>query len=78
MKWPKLAKNLYMSIRSVGPLEGYSYREVSEMVEGRCMKCKGPVEIKNPEDVIMKNGMKAVKGTCPKCSTKVFRIVGKA
>jgi hypothetical protein len=48
------------------------------MAEGRCMKCKVSVEIKDPEDVIMKNGMKAIKGVCPKCSTKVFRIVGKA
>ena len=48
------------------------------MPTARCMKCKGPVEIKNPQDVVMKNGMAAVKGVCPKCGTKVFRIVGKA
>jgi len=48
------------------------------MVEARCMKCKKQVEVKNPENVVMKNGMKAVKGVCPACSTKVFRIVGKA
>jgi len=48
------------------------------MVEARCMKCKKQVEIKNPQNVVMKNGMKAVKGVCPHCGTKVFRIVGKA
>jgi len=48
------------------------------MAEARCMKCKKQVEIKNPEEVIMKNGMKAIKGICPDCGTKVFRIVGKA
>ncbi|HLD96874.1 MAG TPA: DUF5679 domain-containing protein [Candidatus Nanoarchaeia archaeon] len=48
------------------------------MVKGRCMKCKMEVEMKDPKEVIMKNGMKAMKGTCPKCATKVFRIVGKA
>ena len=48
------------------------------MPDGRCMKCKKNVPIKDPEDVIMKNGMNAVKGTCPECGTKVFRIVGKA
>ena len=52
--------------------------EVNKMAEGRCMKCKKSVEIKNPEDVVMKNGMKAIKGVCPVCGTKVFRIVGKA
>ena len=48
------------------------------MAEGRCMKCKKQVEIKNAEDVVMKNKMKAIKGECPDCGTKVFRIVGKA
>ncbi|MEK6823106.1 MAG: DUF5679 domain-containing protein [Nanoarchaeota archaeon] len=48
------------------------------MVKGRCMKCKMEVEMKNPKDTIMKNGMKAAKGECPKCGTKVFRIIGKA
>lgn len=48
------------------------------MAQGRCMKCKENVEIKNGEEIVMKNGMKAVKGECPKCGTKVFRIIGKA
>jgi DNA-directed RNA polymerase subunit RPC12/RpoP len=48
------------------------------MAEGRCMKCKKQVEIKNAKEVVMKNGMKAVKGECPYCGTKVFRILGKA
>ena len=48
------------------------------MVEARCMRCKKQVEIKNPEEVIMKNKMKAMKGVCPICGTKVFRIIGKA
>jgi len=51
---------------------------MTNMAEGRCMKCKAQVEIKNPEDAVMKNGMKAVKGVCPTCGTKVFRILGKA
>lgn len=48
------------------------------MPEGRCMKCKKQVEIKNPTEVVMKNKMKAAKGVCPNCGTKVFRILGKA
>lgn len=46
------------------------------MVEARCMKCKKQVEVKDPKEVIMKNGMKAVSGTC-NCGTKVFKIIGK-
>ncbi len=47
------------------------------MAEGRCMKCKKQVEIKDPKDVTMKSGMKAISGVCPACGTKVFRITGK-
>ena len=35
------------------------------------------VNQENPEETIMKNGMKAVKGVCPDCGTKVFKILGK-
>jgi len=52
--------------------------EVIKMAQGRCMKCKKQVEIKNGKEVVMKNGMKAMKGECPTCGTKVFRILGKA
>ena len=48
------------------------------MVDGRCMKCKANVEMKDVEEVVMKNGMKAAKGTCGTCGTKVFKILGKA
>lgn len=46
--------------------------------KGRCMKCKKEVPIKDSKEVVMKNGMKAAKGVCAKCGTKVFRILGKA
>jgi len=42
------------------------------------MKCKKQVVIKDAKVVVMKNGMKAAKGVCPKCGTNVFRILGKA
>ena len=42
------------------------------------MKCKKSVEIKNGKEIVMKSGMKAIKGECPTCATKVFRILGKA
>lgn len=48
------------------------------MTEGRCMKCKTSVEIKDGKETVMKNGMKAMKGLCPDCGTNVFRILGKA
>jgi hypothetical protein len=47
------------------------------MAEARCMKCKKQVEVKDVQDVVMKNGMKAISGVCSNCLTKVFKIVGK-
>lgn len=51
-------------------------REVVYMVTGYCVKCKAKREIKDPKKVTLKNGRPATKGTCPKCSTKMFRIGG--
>jgi len=47
------------------------------MAQGYCVKCKSKKEIKNPKEVTMKNGRKAVKGVCPDCSTGIYRILGK-
>ena len=44
------------------------------MPEAYCVKCKAKVEIKGAKKITMKNGKPATQGTCPKCSTKVFRI----
>ncbi len=43
-------------------------------MQAYCFKCRAKVEIKNAQKVTLKNGRLATKGTCPKCSTKVFRI----
>ena len=47
------------------------------MAEGYCVKCKAKREMNNPEQITMKNGRPATKGTCPTCQTKMFKI-GKA
>lgn len=44
------------------------------MPEAYCVKCQEKVEIKNPEEITMKNDRPATRGTCPECGTKVFRI----
>ena len=46
------------------------------MAEAYCVKCKAKKEIRNPKPVTMKNGRKALTGTCGKCGTKMFRIGG--
>ena len=47
-------------------------------MEGYCVKCKAKKEIKGANEIVMKNGRKAIKGECPSCGTGMFRILGKA
>jgi hypothetical protein len=57
-------------LRSMSPL---GEREVP-MPEGYCVKERKKVEIKDPQQVTMKNGRPAIQGTCPDCGTKIFKI----
>jgi hypothetical protein len=44
------------------------------VAEAYCVKDKMKVEIQNPQNITMKNGKPAIKGTCPRCGNTVFRI----
>ncbi len=46
-------------------------------MEAYCVKCKGKKDMKNEQEVTMKNGRNAMKGECPDCGTKMFKIGGK-
>ena len=46
-------------------------------MEAYCVKCKTKRKIQNPQEIILKNGKRAVKGVCPVCRTKMIRILGK-
>jgi DNA-directed RNA polymerase subunit RPC12/RpoP len=51
--------------------------EKAGAVTGRCMKCgKNGMEMKDTEEVTMKNGRKAMKGVCVECGTNMFSILG--
>jgi hypothetical protein len=54
----------------------YQYGGVKNM-DAYCFKCRSKREIRNPQQVTLKNGRPATQGQCPQCGTKVFRI-GKA
>jgi len=43
-------------------------------MDGYCVKYRTKREIKNPKSVTMKNGRPAIKGTCPTCKSKMYRI----
>lgn len=44
------------------------------MAQAYCFKCRKKVEVRNPANVMLKNKRPAIRGTCPNCGTKVFRI----
>lgn len=50
------------------------------MTEAYCVKCKAKGAMKDPKEVEMKGKGDTVRmamtGTCEKCSTKMFRIMG--
>ena len=53
------------------------YEEVTARMpakEGYCVKCKAKKEIKDAQDITMKNGRPATQGLCPDCGTKIFKI----
>lgn len=41
-----------------------------------CVKCKAKREMKGEKQVTMKNGRKAISGTCTVCGTNMFKIGG--
>lgn len=50
------------------------------MTQAYCVKCKAKREMKNEKEVTFKGrGNKkrlALSGVCPRCGTKMFRILG--
>ena len=47
------------------------------MAEGYCVKCKAKREMKDAEQVTMKNGRPAMKGSCSQCGTGMYKILPK-
>ena len=43
-------------------------------MQAYCLKCRARQEMRNPQQVTLKNGRPATQGTCPKCGTKMYRI----
>ncbi len=46
-----------------------------EHVEAYCVKCKEKRIMQDPTNVVTKNGRNAKTGTCPVCSTTLFRFI---
>lgn len=54
----------------------FTFQEVSmENIEAYCVKCKKKGQMKDEEQVTLKNGRIALKGKCKDCGTSMFRIL---
>jgi hypothetical protein len=40
-----------------------------------CVRCKKKVPVENPQEITLKNGKKAIKGTCQYCKGAVYVFV---
>lgn len=61
----------------LGPANPIPWGRGRTVMEAYCLKCRTKREMKNPKPITMKNGKPATEGSCPTCSTKMFKI-GKA
>ena len=52
----------------------FNIKKGGKVMQGYCVKCKAKKEMKNTKAITMKNGKPATQGTCPTCSTKMFKI----
>jgi hypothetical protein len=43
-------------------------------MDAYCVKCRTSREMKDAQQVTLKNGRPATQGSCPVCGTKLFRI----
>ena len=63
-------------VYNFGNLTNIIKRGVSLMAEvGYCVKCKSKKEMKDTQNVTMKNGRKAMKGKCTTCGTGMYKIM---
>jgi len=62
------------SILAQPPIKTDKTDEIWESIQGFCLKCRRMREIKNPHHVML-NGRHAVQGICPKCGSKMSRLI---
>lgn len=44
---------------------------------GYCVRCRKVSKMKDTKEEVLKSGMRAAKGNCIKCNTKMCKILGK-
>ncbi len=70
----EIIQSLQKQNKKLNDIEKKLDKPFDDATEAYCVKCKTKRKIKNPEEIIMKNGRSAIKGVCSTCNCKVFRI----
>lgn len=51
-----------------------SAHQQEDAMQAYCLKCRTKRDMRNPQQVTLKNGRPATQGSCPVCGTKMYRI----
>jgi hypothetical protein len=75
----KLQKNVLSQPRPEAkppaPPEPEPQAPAAETFTAYCVKCRDTRPIQNPRRTSLSNGRPAIKGTCPVCSSGMFRMI---
>jgi hypothetical protein len=72
-KYPKYIIFYHLQKRSTSDIFNKRSNKMAEIAY--CVKCKAKTEMKDAQKVTMKNGRPAMKGTCTKCGTGMYKIL---
>ncbi len=76
--------NYLVGRREAAPAPGYAppakaavapVTPIQKRIRAYCIKCRAKREMKNPVMITMKNGRRAVQGTCSKCGSKMSQMM---
>ena len=71
--WPA-APRLYVQAAALAA--GWGHGEEWDAMQGYCMKCREKREMKDVQQVTLKNGREARQGTCAVCGTTITVMGG--
>jgi hypothetical protein len=69
----QLTEHIPLPPRSA-PVASETMSETSTQVEAYCVKCKAQRVMQNPYATTTQTGRPAVRGTCPVCGSKMFKM----
>jgi hypothetical protein len=60
------------------PVQEQARERSAKTMQGYCVKERMMRDIKDPKEVVLKNGRPAIQGPCAVCGTKITRFIKKS